>query len=82
MSATETIIHPLPCDFDRVGSMLPVAFPAGTVLFFPAEDAKIMAQRPGYHRRDIGPDMEFFQSMADSQTFFGDPLRMITHGGT
>ena len=76
------IFHQLPCDFDRVGSMLPVAFPAGTVLFFPAEDAEIMAQRTFYHRRDIGPDMELLQSMADSQTLFGDPLRMITHGGT
>ena len=76
------IIHQLPCDLNRVGSMLPVAFPARTVLFFPAEDAEIMAQRTFYHRRDIGPDMEFFQSMADSQTFFGGPLRMITHRGT
>ena len=62
--------------------MLPVAFPAGTVLFFPPENAEIVAQRTFYHRRDIGPDMKLLQSMADSQTFFGDPLRMIPHGRT
>ena len=62
--------------------MLPVTFPSGTVLFIPAENAEIMAQRTRYHGRDIGPNMEFFQCVTHGQALLCDPLRMIAHGGT